>query len=472
MHRIDAPRERGAGTVENLGVVMVAAILVLALVAGFASFRYADQIAAAFCRVVAAIEGGSGASCGTAPLPAGEPTDEDFQPPMCLLNETSESYSSEIKIAFVTVGENSGFIVQQYGEDGPVKLTVTDGGSLGAEGGIGAKFNIGNLGSETKAGADVDFGGGLTFGYGDTWEFESQAEYEEMREQLDTYLIQQEQLKHEGGALAIKASGGFVDAPQDPAVSFTTMGLEAGVDAGIGLAEPTGRTDDQGEAEYLDPNVGAFLSLDGSGEVITETNYETGEVSYTYQLTGGGELGAQMVAGEGSGELEGTGAFKVTRDSAGEVTGIEFKTVGAGSWGGRLGNDTFDQASGGAGTADGSSTMTTTRLEVDDDNRDVVDSWLADRGDALRVPLSAVVPDQPSDDPFEQLLYEQATMSQVEYENIRDGFAFGGAVKLGLGLGFSISAEEATATAADAWFLGAPGTDGARSLVDDTECVS
>ncbi|MEK8227402.1 hypothetical protein NKG05_16805 [Oerskovia sp. M15] len=62
-------------------------------------------------------------------------------------------------------------------------------------------------------------------------------------------------------------------------------------------------------------------------------------------------------------------------------------------------------------------------------------------------------------------------MSRVQYENIQDGFAFGVAVKAGLQLGFSLSMEEATATAVEAHFLGAPQADAIRPWVDDAVCI-
>ncbi|MBE7699041.1 hypothetical protein H9623_01795 [Oerskovia sp. Sa1BUA8] len=460
--------ERGASTIETFGVVAVAVVLVTALILVFTTFKVGDRIAIELCKVVTAVSG-SGASCGTVTDAAAPQQDKDFQPPVCMLSEKNESYSAQIKIAFVTIGENSGFIVQEQA-DGSVKVTVTDGGALGAEGGAGATFNIGKLGSETKGGADVDFGGGLTFGYGDTWEFTSKAEYDTMRSQLDDYLMQQEMLKQEGGAWAIKGMGGFVDAPKPPTVKFTTIGLEAALDGGIGLREPTGKKDADGKEEFLDPNLGLSFSLDGSGEVVVETS-SNGDVTYNYQLKGSGAAGIELVAGSGTGSLSGEAAFSVKRDKNKDVTEIVFKTVGASSLEGQLGNATFEQVNGGAGTAEGSSVMTTTTLVVDDSNRAQVDAWLAERGDALRIPLSAVVPDKPSDDPFSQLLYEKATVSRVEYENIQDGFAFGAAVKAGLQLGFNFSMEEATATAVKAHFLGAPQADAVRPWVDDAVCI-
>ena len=117
--------------------------------------------------------------------------------------------------------------------------------------------------------------------------------------------------------------------------------------------------------------------------------------------------------------------------------------------------------------------MTTTRLTVDDQNRDLVDSWLADRNDAgvaVTLPFAAMVPSHPSDDPFLDLLHRSATTSQIVYRNVKDSWEFEAAVKKGWQFGFGISGETATADAVDADYLGAPGDDGVRVFLTDETC--
>ncbi|WP_277208331.1 hypothetical protein [Isoptericola croceus] len=113
---------------------------------------------------------------------------------------------------------------------------------------------------------------------------------------------------------------------------------------------------------------------------------------------------------------------------------------------------------------------------MDASNRRVVDEWLASSnglGDtvALAVPWGSMNPDAPSDDPFMQLMYEEATMSEIAYHNIRDKSGFDLAVKAGWKFGFGLSMEDATADAVDAQFLGAPGPDGQRVMINDSTCV-
>ncbi|MGO1316927.1 MAG: hypothetical protein ACTMIR_07820 [Cellulomonadaceae bacterium] len=465
----DVPcRDRGAAGVEHVGVVAIVLVLVGALV-GLSS-PVGQTIAAEICKAV-------GTTCGAPEQIEAEntvPQDSDYQPPACMFREESQSYSTSMTVWFVKIGQDSGFIVQEYA-DGTVRVTVTDGLNVGAEGEVGSKtFDAGKLGDGDNAGVDVSLGADLTLGYGDTWEFEDMDEWDAAKEQLDTYLMQQEMLKQQGGVFAIKGMGGFVDPPKETTISFTEVGLEAGLDASIGLREPTGKTDTKGNPEFLDPNLGANLSVTAGTKVTVEKNKGTGETSWTYEVSGAGEAGVDLVGGGGSVQGKAEGAFTVTRDGEGKVTEVVFKTMHEGGAEGYLGNDTFS-TNGSASTSESTSTVTTTRLEVDDTNRELVDEWLGARGDygeALKLPFGAMVPDKPSSDPFMQLMYEESTMSVVQYHNVRDKTEFEAAIKKGWKFGFSVSAENATATAVDADFLGAAGPDGVRVMVPDSVCVS
>lgn len=472
--RTGAHRDRGIGTVELLGIVALAAVLVTGAVLG--ARAYEPELRAAICRLTAAIEGGSGAACGTqGPPVAQEPTDDDFRPPVCMLHEESEKYSSEVKVWFFTFGQESGFIVQEFA-DGSVRVTVTDGAGIGASGALTSKtFDAGKLGDGDNAGLDIDLGGGVKFSYGDTWEFESQEQWQEMKGALDDYLVQEAMIRHnpEGGIWAAKAMG-WKDPPKDPKVGFSRVELEVGLDVGLGLKDPTGTFDDKGDPEFFDPNVGIGLSASAGTAVIIETDYETGERSFTYELTGQGSAEGNLVVGSIEAQGMTQGAFTVTRDKDGKVTELVFNSVREGGVSGSLGNDSFD-VGGGAGREDSTSTVTTTRLTVDASNRAMVDQWLSERNDygvALALPFQAMVPDRPSDDPFLQHMYEKATTSVIQYHNVRDKWEFEAAVKKGWEFGFSISGEEATADAVTSDFLGAPGRDGVRPMVPDTECVS
>ncbi|WP_277208329.1 hypothetical protein [Isoptericola croceus] len=232
------------------------------------------------------------------------------------------------------------------------KLPVGASSTAAAKGEApGVTFDVGKLGQGDNAGVDVGFGGGLTFGYGDTWVFDDESQYNDMRKELDTYLMQQEMLKHSGRGggfathQAIKSMGGYADPPKDPAITFTQLGGEGSLDASLGLRDPTGTTDANGKDEFFDPNVGANLSVGANGQAIRKVDAEAGTVSWTYELTGSGSVGAEVVAGGGSAEGTTQGAFTVTRDAADDVVKLEFKTMREGGFEGHLGNEaTFESA--------------------------------------------------------------------------------------------------------------------------------
>jgi len=487
MRTAAAGAERGAATVETFGVVTVVALVVVAAILAFTVFDLGPKVSEQLCRIVAAAQGASGASCGAG---GGGTTadDGDYQPPACMYYEKSETAGSTITIGFIKIGDENGFIVSKT-SDGKIALTAVDASSVGAEGGFGGGFDLGRTASETQAGWEVKLGADLKVSYGDTWVFEDEDEYKKMRQQLEDYLGQKavdDSVMMTGGnpgglILAQELTGTRVDPPKDPEQHVSTMELELGIDAGIGLREPTSTGSGTGQGnghgtgsqdEPFDPNVGLTLSGEGSGQVVVTTNDADKTKAYTYVLSGGATGEGSLVAGSASAGWKGEGSFTVKRDENGEVVEISFKTAGGYTVEGELGNDSFETVSGGADKGEGSSTVTETTLTVDDSNRAVVDQWLSQRPDALNIPLSAVIPEKPSDDPFEQLMYEQAKVSQVEYKNIQDGFAFDASIKVGLTLGFGMSMEESTAQAVDAHFLGAPDVNGVRGWTPDALCMA
>lgn len=467
-------REAGLGTLELLGIVVTAVILVTGIMVVQSS--YPQKINKAFCEFGQAIGIAGPCESGETPVTADDPTqDEYYQPPECMLREESEQYSAEAKIWFITIGNNSGFIVQEF-SDGTVRATVTDGASLGGEYNMGTKiFDTDKLGVGEKSGLDVKLGGDLTMEYGDTWEFDSIEEWESLREDLDDYLIDQMTLKQPGGWAAFLFRD-IAEEPKDRDVSFAKLEFSGHGKGEYGIQIPNG-VDDAGDDKFFDPNVGVRLEGKAGTGIIFENNHAKDEKSWTYEVSAEGDAGGDVVFahGDATGAIE--GAVTITRDSDDELTEIQFKTMREGGFESGLGNDSFDEVKGGKDVSETSSTVTTMTLDVTDENRDLAEEWLGYAGQqsedaGIEIPLSAVVPEESSDDPFEQMLYDEAKTSQVKYENIKDEWAFEMGVKKGWNLGFAISGEEATAEAVESEFLGAPDSDGQRPMVPDTECVS
>ncbi|QTE29962.1 hypothetical protein [Pengzhenrongella sicca] len=456
-----------------LGGIALAAILIGGLTVALAA-AYPGQLTVGLCRLSAAAGFGSG-DCSAEPVAAAAAkTDADYQPGVCMLNETSETYNAEVKIWFVKISEGSGFIVQEF-SDGSVRATLTDGATVGATASIGSKtFDSDKLGTGDAGGVDVSLGADLEFEYGDTWEFDDAAQWDDMKDDLDSYLLQQVQLKNDssgGVSFWLAISNGFVDPPKDPKVSYGKIGIEAALEASVGVQLNAG-IDTDGKKTYLDPELGANLTAAAGSSVVVETNHETGEHSYTYALTGKGSVGADGVFVHGSADGEINGAFTTVYGKDGKIAELSFKSSYEVGTTLEVGNGALE-VTGSTDTKDSQTVATTTTITVDDDNRALVNDWLSFQSGAaatMSLPFAAMVPSAPSSDPFLQLLYEDAKTSEITYHNVKDGWEFGVAVKKGWEFGFNVSAEEATATKTDANFLGAPGVDGVRPQVNDTEC--
>lgn len=413
-------------------------------------------------------------------------TDEDFKPVQCKLREDSEKAGSEVKIAWFKIGQEFGFIRQEF-SDGSVRLTLVDGASIGAVGGSKDKlFDIGKLGDSGKGAASVEVAAGLKFAYGSTWQFKDADESEKFRGEIEKYAMQQQQLRHSGGggvgiAIYNSLTDNWAD-PPDPAITFGSIGFEASLKGALGLKIPTGPAGTGGKVPTADPNVGAALTIKGDYQVLTERNARTGTTSWVYQLSGEGTLsGNAVVAG---GELGGrtTGAVRVTRNEKGELVSLGFISTREGSATTTVGGKSPVDVKGVKGNGKDSdknsrATVTVTTLPLDSAaDRAIAQRWLsgADEqfGSPLRMAAQTLVPDRPAEpgDEFGRLLHERATVARTTYDNVTDLQEFGAELNLGWKFGFKVSMQDTESVAAESTYLGAPGSGGIRPMLPFEEC--
>ena len=113
-----------------------------------------------------------------------------------------------------------------------------------------------------------------------------------------------------------------------------------------------------------------------------------------------------------------------------------------------------------------------------DANRHIVESWLNANSPhltagVLALPTTVFEPTTaaPSDDPFAQLLYEEAIVTRELFATTDENFNIGLSLALGFKVGFEggLTDEESRPTAAS--YLDAPGPDGVRRFVDHTVCL-
>ena len=467
----------GAASVEWAGTVALAAVVVLGVMLTVSGNEHGALASKAICSVRQAF-GIGGCAPGSMPK-----TDSDYEPKNCKVREKSETAGYEVSYGFFSVGEEYGFIEQHF-SDGTVRYTLVDKASLSAKY-DGAKFDIGKISQDgSKAGADIEVAAGLKFGYGTTWQFASNEEAEHFRSEIEKYQMQMEQMKTEGAAgIAIYNSltDNWAD-PPDPAISFATVGFESSLKGALGLKVETGSTSSSGKPTVADPNLGGELTIKGDYQVMIENNDKDHTRSYTYQISGTakGQLNG-IVASTGLGGTT-TGALKVTRNDKGELVSITFISTREGNGSFKAGGKTpvdVKGVGGKGGDTDqvGNVSVTTTTVTFDDaGERAIGDAWLSGSNEQFGSPLSmtysSLVPTKPPADgnQWEQFLYDNATVAQTDYQNIKDIQEFGAKISLGFKLGMTVKLETSESTVQDASFLGAPRANGERPMVPFTAC--
>lgn len=468
---------RGAATLEYVAAISVAAILIAALALSLspARSRLPQIVEHAVCLVVTAI--GSG-SCSAADVPPPPPVQPPFdpKPAKCKLGESSEKVNSEFKIGFIKIGNNAGFVVTTY-NDGTVTYTATDGASVGLTASTpGGKFDAGKL----KGGASVDFGAGVKFDYGSTWTFKDAAEAKAMKDQLDAYLAQSEADRYDQtgfGSLWRHILGQNVDPPKPPSQLVGTVEVNADVTGKIGLGLPFDQ-DPNAKSGIPDLKLGEagvkFNSTD-KWTVITDTT--TGAKTYTTGNDTYNQYNGQL--GPAAGEYKSLigSSMAITRDKNGQISKVALVTTREGKATGTLNAGQKDL--GGKvsqSDSDGNVTVTTTTLDVSTpEQRALVDGWLAaqHRDPNGYISPETFFPDHPvPGDPFQNLMYTNATVSNVGYDNVTDKQGFAAEVKLGVSFGVDFSLETTDSKAREATYLGAPDAGGSRTPVDFPECVS
>ena len=413
-------------------------IVVAALVTGSIAVAFGGAgFPRAVCQSVATVlqsdltcgDGGESGDGNADQSDSGLLDDEYFKPDTCKVGESSDKTNSKVKIFFIEIGEDAGFVVTEF-SDGTVRMTATNGGSIGATGGVGADASFGVL----EAGAKVDFGGGVKFDYGSTWTFESMAEAEAMRAQLDRYLMQQYQLTHPPmgpmGPLPVIILNP-VDPPKPPTEVISSVTTFADIKGTLGIdlvdASSTGET-------LKIPGASVVAQVTGESKWAVRTNTETGSTTYVTQLQLRESTSAQIWLDTYGFASTDSAAMSITKDRDGRITAISFITTSEGSLsdGGRVSGTVVsgeDRGGGSIGGSTSSSTasVVTTTLSLDPDSasdQEIARAWLG--GDtnyswAGAISANTINPERPVDgDEFQNLMFERAQVSAVTYDKVTD----------------------------------------------------
>jgi hypothetical protein len=475
LHRLARRGDRGAATLEYAAAFALVAILVggTSISARASTPAYGSVIQQAICKVATAVGMEGGCTGGGGPTDPNRPRADpsfDPKPKKCKVSEYSEQVNAEVKIAFIKIGENAGFIERTF-SDGTVTYTATDGASLGVTGGFGGKLDLGKV----ERGAQVDFGFGVKFDYGSTWTFKNAEEAAAMRKQLDEYLVEQQIIQNNPYYSIKFLWSDPKEPPKPPSQTVSTIETTLDAEGKLGLSLPF---DSDPNADSGIPNLSladAGLKFGTTGRWTQIRDNETGNTTYT---TGGDVFGeANANLGPLGGQLKGIlgSSIAITRDKNNSIVSVTMVTtregkatssvnVGQGDLGGRASESDAVSAV----------TVTTTSLEVKTpEQRALVNQWLAAQ-EADRngyVSAETFFPDRlVPGDPFQNLMYTNATVSNVEYDNVTDKSGFAAEVKLGVAFGIDLSLETTDSRAVDATYLDVPGNNGTRGPVDFPEC--
>ena len=154
--------DRGAGSLEYLGVVAVVAVLVGALVLGFVNSHYGENLSAQLCKLTSAVGGGS------CPAPPMERSPEDYIPPdECVVSSTGEESNTGVTVV-VDVQSGETWVIEKLG-DGTYRLTRARSGGVGIGVGVGFDFSATvddqtyGVGATAKANVALVAGGGESY---------------------------------------------------------------------------------------------------------------------------------------------------------------------------------------------------------------------------------------------------------------------------------------------------------------------
>lgn len=130
---------RGQTSIEYLGVLLAASLIVTAVLLSGVGRTVADEISAVICRV-------SGGDCELSPTAV--------KPERCLESSTKKSSKASVLIAVVKVDKDSTLIRENY-SDGSSKFTIIDNSAIAGELYAGVKGKIDKYGINYSASADA-----------------------------------------------------------------------------------------------------------------------------------------------------------------------------------------------------------------------------------------------------------------------------------------------------------------------------
>jgi hypothetical protein len=443
-------RERGAATLETTGVTIIAAMLVLGLMV--AALPQARVIGETFsywvCQVVTFGQG------GCTPPSSSPEAHEPTEP--CVLSQDGIERNQEIAVVVVTAEDGRRIEIQRL-SNGEYRVSVTDGGGVGAEVGVGGGLTVTVNDTTVGGSATADAGASIDIKAGEVY----YADEDGIDNLMDALL--QDQVKD-----AVVGDDNPIRWLTDAASDLTGVADnhlpepdEIYAEGGISLnasAEATGGLDNASAGVGVSQMLGTRTNRDGTVTVYLSSTVEGEAGLQSLGFDTDGDPQFQGASLEGSAEV----VTAVTFDSEGNMTEVSATATTSGSssglaaamFGGDLDSDLGNSVSG--------MTVYQSTLQTDNDaDRDIAGQFLLAQGvtslggwvNPMLPAVGGIAGIQPTLNFFEAAANHGVTTQQTYDTDSNTVFGIDATGKLGIELGVSaeVKTDSMTTTGAQYW---------------------
>ncbi|CAN5315000.1 hypothetical protein BH18ACT9_BH18ACT9_01060 [soil metagenome] len=477
--------ETGSGSLELLGVVILAAVLTTASVGAVASSSPAvkETIWAQICKI-------TGGDC-----PAGEsPSNTAYKPEICELYSSKNKVSANVDVAFIRLA-GGGTVQRVEKSNGEIEITLLSEGRGGAVVAAGGHGNV-RLG-EHSVGVDFEAEAAATVGIqsGETYVFTNKDEADAFQGYLQGELAQDATgaVNPVYGALNWAAeSVTGEESPTNSGVQKTytrfDVTAEAKAEASAGFGSGV-----SGEVSYLQAIGSEFNRGRDPDDPADDQNTTFIQVDWTAAAN----AGLPVVKGIDASH-DATGIIKLTTDSKGVPVRVQFidRSQGTFQFGLQANQGSTSPADGSSPArtwgldfkgGPRSSTVVSQTLALDSPTRrQAFADWVNAAGGA-NIASSVVATTLPGKDSasgenltafgdgaqgFADLMAQQSQVSIVEYDGTTWGLGLGGGISLGLKASADFDYEDTDSSSTKAAYLGAPDAEGNRTAYELPECVA
>ncbi|MFC6708026.1 hypothetical protein [Flexivirga alba] len=307
--------ERGQATLETTGMLALAALLVLALVASLTTGApaLASQARAAICKVVTLGQG----SCQ-----ASSPAAISHQPKdACVVS--SQAADAKVSVSFVVTGSEGQKYQVERMSDGTYRITNATSG--GASIGVGVGFDVTGTWDGNKYGASASANAhvGLEFTQGKVYTAHSRAELEKimkgvLQSSVEDHMVGRGPIRWLTDK-ALDLTGLKNDLPPSSS-EFIEGGIEGGAAANVTAVA-------DGAAAKISVAEGLGYQKNNDGSTVAYYQAEVKGSAQAQLLYGDNAPQQAKAAADGKTKL----LTQVTRDKNGKVTGVTVKTIMAGT---------------------------------------------------------------------------------------------------------------------------------------------